>query len=131
MPVHDYIARVIEINNYLAEFPPTIVGRNATKLPDDKLLNLLEFRIPIKWQRQMQVKDFEPTAGTLRYFQDVCKRLESALNNPVTDDKSNKMSRQEKGNKKRRRNNKDEDKKHFCMLHEKKKLRTAPKSAVP
>ena len=41
MPVQDYIAQVIKINNYLAEFPPTIVGRNAVKVPDDKLLDLL------------------------------------------------------------------------------------------
>ena len=58
MPVQDYIAQVIEINNYLEEFPPTIVGRNATKLPDNELLDLLEFRIPIKWQQQMQVQNF-------------------------------------------------------------------------
>ena len=53
MRVQEYIARVIKINNYLKEFLPTIVGRNATKLPDDELLDLLECGIPIKWQRQI------------------------------------------------------------------------------
>ena len=53
MWVQDYIACVIKINNYLEEFPPVIAGRNDTKLPDNKLLDLLDFRIPIKWQRQM------------------------------------------------------------------------------
>ena len=38
MPVQDYITRVININDYLEEIPPTIVGRNATKLPDNELL---------------------------------------------------------------------------------------------
>ena len=50
MLVQDYIARVIKINNYLKEFLSVIVGRNATKLPDNKQLDLLEFGIPIKWQ---------------------------------------------------------------------------------
>ena len=131
MLVQDYIARVIKINDYLAEFPPpTIVGGNAIKLPDDELLDLLDFRITIKWQRQMQVQNFKLTAGTLRDFQDFCERLESALNKPVTDNKSKKMSGQEKGNKKRCHNNNDKDKNHFCMLHGK-DLRTAPISAVP
>ena len=41
MPVKDYIARLIEINDYITESPPTVVGGDAIKLPDDKLLDLL------------------------------------------------------------------------------------------
>ena len=130
MPVQEYIAQVIKINKYLEEFLPTIVVGNATKLPVNELLDLLEFRIPIKWQRQMQVQNFEPTTGTLRDFQNFCERLESALDDPVMDDKSNETSRQEKGNKKRRCNNNDEGKNisTCCMGIT---LRTAPNSAVP
>ena len=116
MLVRDYITWVIEINNYLEEFLPTIVGRNATKLPDNEILDLLEFGIPIKWQRQMQAQNFEPTAGTLRDFQNFCERLESALDDPVTDDKSNKMCGQEKGSKNSVGTTKMKEK-HFCMLH--------------
>ena len=48
MPVQDYIACVTEINDYLTKSPPLfIAGGNATKLLDNKLLDLLEFRIPI------------------------------------------------------------------------------------
>ena len=47
MLVQDYIAQVIKINDYLAEFPPTIVGRDAVKLPDDKLLDILSLFLPI------------------------------------------------------------------------------------
>ena len=90
---------------------------NANKLPDNELLDLLDFEIPIKWQRQMQVQNFEPTAGTLRDFQYFCERLESALDNQVTDDKSNKTSGQGKGSKKCHQNNSNKDKKHFYMLH--------------
>ena len=55
MLVRDYIARVIEINDYLEEFPSVVAERNATKILEDKLLDLLEFGIPIKWQLQLQV----------------------------------------------------------------------------
>ena len=82
MLVRDYIARVIKINNYLKEFPSVIIGRNATKLLDDNLLDLLEFRIPIKWQQKIQVQNFEPTARTLRDFQDFCECLEATLDDP-------------------------------------------------
>ena len=82
MPMQEYIAQVIKINDYLKEFLPTIVGRNATKLLEEELLDLLEFRIPIKWQRQMQVQNFGPTARTLQDFQDFCEHLESALDKP-------------------------------------------------
>ena len=51
MLVQEYIARVIEINNYLEEFLPTIIGGNSIKLSDNKLLDLREFGISIKWQR--------------------------------------------------------------------------------
>ena len=110
MQVRDYIARVIEINDYLEEFPPTTVNGNATKLPDDELLDLLEFRIPIKWQRQMQVQNFVPTAGTLREFQDFCERLEAALDEIPADPQPKQTSEKGKGNKKRRRNQNDEEK---------------------
>ena len=130
MPVPEHIAQVIKINNYLEEFLPTMLGGNATKLPDNELLDLLDFGTPTKWQQQMQVQNFKPTAKTLQDFQDFCKHLDSALDNQVTDNKSNKMSR-EKNNKKIHRNNKNnKGKRTFaCCLGI--TLRTAPNSAIP
>ena len=49
MLVQDYIVCMIEITIYLTGLPPVTQGKNATKLPDNKLLDLLEFRIPINW----------------------------------------------------------------------------------
>ena len=43
-----YCLCVIKINDYLKEFLPVIVGGNATKLSENELLDLLEFRIPIE-----------------------------------------------------------------------------------
>ena len=96
MPVQEYIAWVIEINDYLTEFPPTIVGGNSTKLPDNKLLDLLEFGILISWQQQMQIQNFVPTTGTIRDFQDFCERLKDAMNKYHADPRYNKTSDKEK-----------------------------------
>ena len=127
---------MIEINNYLKEFPPVITGRNATKLQDNESLDMLEFGIPIKWQRQMQVQNFEPTAGTLHNFQDFCEWLEAALDDPPADNRSTKTSIQEKGTKKSHwSNNNDKDKNYFYMLrghnptHSTKQCRTLKKEA--
>ena len=69
-------------------------------------------------RRTCKIKNFEPSAGTIREFQDFCERLESALEEPVADPKPKQVSDKEKGKKKRRQeNDNDETKKHFCMLH--------------
>ena len=117
MPVQDYIAQVTEINN--------------TKLPDNEILDLLEFRIPIKWQRQMQVQNFKPTSGTLRDFQDFCDRLEAALDDPPADNKSNKTSKKEKDNKKHCQNHNNDKEKNMSACCTDITLHTAPNSAIP
>ena len=118
MLVQDYIAQVTEINNYLTKFPPVTQGRNSIKLLDDKLLDLLDFGTPLKWQRQIQVQNFKPTSRTLCGFQDFCEHLESASEYPEAENKSNKKSGQEKGNEKLCWNNSNnKDKKHYCVLH--------------
>ena len=48
MATKDYVAQVVELNNLLTRFPATNPNLPATKLPDDKLLNLLEFGVPLK-----------------------------------------------------------------------------------
>ena len=53
----------------------------------------------------MQVQNFKPTVRTLQDFQDFYKRLESTLEESPTNNKSNKPSRQDKGNRKRCSNN--------------------------
>ena len=55
----------------------------------------------------------------MRNFLDFCKRLEATLEDLPTDNKSNEIPGQEKGNKKHQcKNNNDKDiQKHYCMLH--------------
>ena len=67
----------------------------------------------------MKIQNFEPTARTLRDFQDFCARLESALEESPAYNKSNKISGQENGHKKHCRNNNNNkgSQKHYYMLH--------------
>ena len=59
MPAKDYIACICKINSYLTTFP-TNSDREASKLPTDELLDLLEFGVPLKWQRAMHLHGFKP-----------------------------------------------------------------------
>jgi len=132
MKIREYVARVIEINDLLAKFPPAIPGQSATKLPDDEILDLLEFGLPNTWQRNMVLQDFDPLAGDTAAFVAFCERMEQVEATETTE-KSNgqqkaasrsKSSKETapKGNKKRRRNvandseNNDQET-PVCMLH--------------
>ena len=48
MGIKEYVARVAEISNYLPQFSPSVQLENSKKLPNNKILELLEFRIPLK-----------------------------------------------------------------------------------
>ena len=50
MCIKEYVARVVNINNYLLQFLPSVPTGNSEKLPNDELLELLEFGIPLKWR---------------------------------------------------------------------------------
>ena len=43
----EYINRVLEMNYQLEDYPDTGEDLDGTKLPEDKILDLLEFGIPV------------------------------------------------------------------------------------
>ena len=49
MRTRDYCARYAELNKYLEDFPP--FRGKAQVLPEDEILEHLEFSIPNSWQR--------------------------------------------------------------------------------
>ena len=77
--VKDYIARVVEINSILTEFPPVNSTTPATMLTDNKLLDRLEFGIPLKLQTHMVMHGFDPQNGMMKEFSDFCKHIEHAM----------------------------------------------------
>ena len=70
-----YVARIVEISQKLAQFPPFQPNQ---QLSTDELLDICEFGIPPKWQRQMVLQDFDPMAGTLQDLVKFCSRMEAA-----------------------------------------------------
>ena len=88
MKIRDYVARVKEINNYLPFFPRKNPATHVLNLGGDKLLDLLDLRVPIKWQKEMHLHSFKPLDGTIRDFVEFWKRLEISL-----DEDSQKLPR--------------------------------------
>ena len=82
--IREHVARVVEINKLLPEFPPIREDDESTSLPDDELLDLLEFGIPNSWQKTMMVQDFDPVDHTISEFIRFCERLENTEDKPST-----------------------------------------------
>ena len=47
--IRTFVARVVELNGYLALFTPFAAHQT---LPNDEILNILEFAIPNRWRNQ-------------------------------------------------------------------------------
>ena len=68
MSIRIYVNRVLELNDQLENFPGTGNDVNETKLPEDEVLDLLEFGIPNSWQKAMVLQDFDPQVHTVNDF---------------------------------------------------------------
>ena len=53
MSIRMYVNRILELNDQLASYPGTGDNQDGTKLPEDEILDLLEFGIPNTWQKAM------------------------------------------------------------------------------
>ena len=95
MRVKDYAARVVEINSYISDFPPVNATTPATMLGDNELIDLLEFGIPVRWQKYMVMQRFDPLNGTIKEFSKFCELLEDAMDdNKVTPEKKKRVKLQ-------------------------------------
>ena len=64
MSIREYVNRVLELNDQLASYPGTGDITDGTKLPEDEILDLLEFGIPNTWQKAMLLQDFDAQVHT-------------------------------------------------------------------
>ena len=92
MSIKEYVARAVEINNYLLQFPPSVPTGNSKKLTNNKLLELLEFGIPLKWRNKLHLKKIKVQEHTIKEFTKMCKRIESALSDSPSTKRTNKGS---------------------------------------
>jgi hypothetical protein len=76
-PIRDFIARLVEMNNYLPQFPSQQLGGAVGVVLDDKELKEVgEFSIPASWQKGMVQHGFGPADHTLNELIEFCKRFE-------------------------------------------------------
>ena len=116
MTIRQYVGRVQEMNSMLLKFPQPSNTQPATELPQDEILDLLEFGMPSTWQKAMIIQDFDPVSGTLADFTNFCERLERTES---TEKISTKSIFSEKIRKKKRTREvafKREEEK-YCILH--------------
>ena len=102
----EFVARLIKINNYLPKFPPTTAGSaDPASLPDDELLDILEFGMPNLWQKQMVLQDFDPLQHPIKEFTEFMEQVEAHKGTKVMPSPSSKKSEHSKssGTKKRGR----------------------------
>ena len=76
MSVKEWVARVLELNEYLKEFP-TVNGAKETKLPESEVMEILEYGVPAQYRREFTVQGFDPLTQGLKKFLEFCSRLES------------------------------------------------------
>eukprot|EP00957_Ditylum_brightwellii_P096750 7368427-Ditylum_brightwellii.AAC.1 len=59
MTVKECVAQVLELNKYLKDFP----AQNRIKiqpLDKDKIMDILEYGVPVSWHREFTVQEFDP-----------------------------------------------------------------------
>ena len=65
------------MNNFIPQFPSATTGRpTPTQLPDDKIIDRLEFGVPNSWQKAMVLQDFNPMTHTVQEFVAFCEGME-------------------------------------------------------
>jgi len=87
MKARKCVSCVCKINELLTEFPQ---ADDESKLPRDKLLDLIEFGMPSSWQKAMILQDFDPVSHTIAEFMGFCEHLE--LTEPDTNRIEKKVS---------------------------------------
>jgi len=76
LTICEFITCLVEINEWLKEFPPTMGMTTKTfKLPDEELIDIAEFAIPSIWQCTMVMHDFDPVIHTSQEFISFCERI--------------------------------------------------------
>eukprot|EP00957_Ditylum_brightwellii_P100950 7694561-Ditylum_brightwellii.AAC.1 len=78
--VKEWVAQVLELNSYLKDFPAHN-GNLTQPLDADKILDILEYRVPMSWRREFTVQGFDPGDQGLQKFVEFCTRLESCESN--------------------------------------------------
>ena len=58
MKVRTFTTRLLQLNTYLAYFPPDCVGQTVTPFPEDDVKEILYHAIPNMWKKKMVEKGY-------------------------------------------------------------------------
>ncbi len=73
--IREYVDRILELNDYLVYFPTKTGEADATRLPDEEILDILVFGIPNSWQKKMVELGFDSLSHTPNEFIEMCERI--------------------------------------------------------
>ena len=113
----------MELYDYLVYFPTKDGEADATKLPDEEIMDILVFGIPNTWQKKMVEFGFDSLSHTPNEFIEMCERISFGETTETGQNVKTKPSASEKGVKlppnpfvkdsKLKKNNKEK----YCPLH--------------
>ena len=118
MKTREYVSHMCEINEMLVHFP---TADQESKLPNNEMLDLLEFGMPSLWQKAMILQDVDPLDHTLTELVNFCERLE--VTGPKVEKKSslkNESSSSSSSGKKRKvgfQRDRNSNLKGACLSH--------------
>eukprot|EP00957_Ditylum_brightwellii_P202430 15330145-Ditylum_brightwellii.AAC.1 len=117
MTMKEWVAQVLESNEYLKDFPAQN-GNKIQLLDKDKIMDILEYRVPALWHREVTRQGFDSMDQGLNFFVEFCTRLE--LCEPSADKPKDKKSPKPKNTGKRKADVPTKpagEKKFYCDLH--------------
>ena len=83
MKVRTFTTRVIQLNNYLAYFPPDCVGQMVTALPDDAVKEILYHAIPYSWRKKMTKQGYNYLDRSIQEMSDFFETRVENLETPL------------------------------------------------
>eukprot|EP00957_Ditylum_brightwellii_P103099 7857126-Ditylum_brightwellii.AAC.1 len=95
--VKEWVAQVTKLNTYLKDFPAH-KGNPTQPLNADKLLDILEYGVPVRWSREFTVQGFNPVDQGLQKFVEFCTRLESCESREGKPKGKNPLHQEPRGN---------------------------------
>ncbi len=122
-PFKTFLNRVQEINNYFAEMPPNVpvadgeVEEPPSGMPEDDLMDILEFACPTEWQKQMRLQDFDTSVKSFEELLNFCENLEELEELEKSQTSTKKPSAKKEGHKGKKSHSESSGKKYHCILH--------------
>ena len=114
-----YCARFAELNKYLESFPPYAGATQC--LPQDEVLEHLEFAIPNSWQKQMVMQGFVTMEHSIQDFLEFCECMEfgeEVYDSSHTSQRATtRTGDKEADSKQRAGNSSSKRKSKYCLYH--------------